>query len=590
MLRGIMRLLRKAGLEMRRKMRTRPQIGERIRVTCDKIKRHNGTDTRSENVNPDNLLDINTPRIKLPVPLNMSSLGARRKARIIQTLDDDAAGAEDNTPNGECSSSPRFSPATCPASFADLNKVANALLPEPLQAQAPVKFTRKPNKSSSLRKSINLADVDRDADGGAPISNAVAEAEDSGAPVVIRPSISRSGSTKQKKKPTSSRLSFGPESLSAEDDSAVSTPQKPLSQRAAENALKKKPISLPSRLLGGDDDRPRYSKEYLSELQSSTPNTPHNLSTLTLDDDEAQLAMALDDPSELEGATVVPLDDTSTALTSRTPAATILSAAQVREKKERRARLALQGGDGDYIALDGSDASDDDRMPSKKSKDSRLIAEDEDLGEGYDEYVEDGGLSLGRAAEKKARMRRKKEMAELIASAEGPDGDDDGDGENSDDSLDRRAEYEAAQRRKGMGVEILDAGDEDQSGMDMIPKMKPLPDFNECLQRMSDLVQGLEDEVRQKRMRIAALQKEREEIVKREEEVQEVLNQAGAKYQAVLGSRPAADVAKMAAQSPLRNASMPLPPGMAIPGLTVERGLESFGATPTARPEDEDMT
>ncbi|OIW23898.1 hypothetical protein CONLIGDRAFT_649227 [Coniochaeta ligniaria NRRL 30616] len=498
----------------------------------------------------------------------MSSLGARRKARIIQTLDDDVIGAEDN------------------------NRDANALLPEAPQLQAPVKFTRKPNKSSSLRKSINLGDVDREAEGGAPLSDAAADAEDSGMPVVIRPSISRTGSTKQKKKPTSSRLSFGPESMSADDDSALSTPAKPLSQRAAENALRKKPINLPSRLLGGDDDRPRYSKEYLSELQSSTPNTPRDLSTLTLDDDDesAQLAMVLDDPSELEGATVVPSETASTAVISRTPAATILSAAQVREKKERRARLALQGGEGEYIALDGSDASDDDRLTSKKSKDSRLIAEDEDLGEGYDEYVEDGGLSLGRAAEKKARMRRKKEMAELIASAEGPDGDEDDDGENSDDSLDQRAEYEAAQRRKGMGVEILDAGDGELGGVDMIPKMKPLPDFNECLQRMRGLVQGLEDEVRQKRMRIAALQKEREEIVKREEEVQDVLNQAGAKYQTVLGSRAGADGANMAAQSPLRNASMPLPPGMAMPGLAVERGLESFGTTPTARPEDEDMT
>lgn len=428
---------------------------------------------------------------------------------------------------------------------------------------------------------------------------------------MIRPSVSRSGSTKQKKKPGSSRLSFGPEATAPgedeDDGGAASTTaapqQKPLRQKATENALRKtkKPLSLPSRLLGGEDDRPRYSKEYLSELQSSTPNTPHDLSTLPPDDDgeEAQLAMmALDDPSELEGATVVPSglgagDSTSaTALASRTPAATILSAAQVREKKERRARFALQGGEGgDYIALDGSDVSeDDDRLPSKKSKDSRLIAEDEDLGEGYDEYVEDGGLSLGRAAEKKARARRKKEMAELIASAEGGGDDEDGEGENSDDSLDRRAEYEAAQRRKGMGVEVLEGADDEMGGADAIPKMKALPDLGECLQRMQDLVQGVEDDVRQKRARIAALQKEREEIVKREEEVQEVLNQAGTKYQAVLGSRPEADVAKLAAQSPLRTSSMPLPPGMAMPGLVVERGLESFGTTPTQRPEDEDMT
>lgn len=475
----------------------------------------------------------------------------------------------------------------CPPCFqhTDPDKVANTLLAEPSQSQAPVKFTRKPNKSSSLRKSINFADVDQDV-GGAPTSNAPAEAEDGGAPVVVRPSVSRSGSTKQKKKPASSRLSFGPEAT--EEAGAVSTPQKPLAQRATENALRMKPVSLPSRFLGGEEDRPRYSKEYLSELQSSTPNTPQDLSTLTLDDDEAQLAMDLD-PSELEGATVVPSATASFALTSRTPAATILTSAQVREKKERRARLALQGTDGDYIALSGSDASDDDRLP-KKSKDSRLIAEDEDLGEGYDEFVEDGGVALGRAAERKAKIRRKKEMAEMIASAEGPEGDDD-EGEDSDDSLDRRAEYEAAQRRKGMGVEVLEGGDEAVAG-DVIPKMKPLPDLGECLRRMNDLVQGLEDEVRLKRARIAELQRERGEIVSREGEVQEVLNQAGTKYQAVLGSKAGANVAKMAAgQSPLRTAAMQLPPGMAMPGLApVERGLESFGTTPTGRPEDDEMT
>jgi hypothetical protein len=243
----------------------------------------------------------------------------------------------------------------------------------------------------------------------------------------------------------------------------------------------------------------------------------------------------------------------------------------------------LQGTDGDYIALDGSDGSEDDRLPNKK-KDSRLMAEDEDLGEGYDEFVEDGGLSLGRAAERKARLRRKKEMADLIASAEGADSDDNGVGENSDDSLDRRAEYEAAQRRKGMGVEALNAGDEELGGLDMIPKMRPLPDLKECLQRMKDLVQGLEDDVRQKRARIASLQREREEVVRREEEVQDILNQAGAKYQAVLGSRPGA-----ATVSPLPGAGMSIPPGL-VPSVPVERGLESFGTTPTARPEDEGMT
>src|SRR4051812_48048266 len=118
----------------------------------------------------------------------MSSLGARRKARVIQTLDDDDLA--DNSQDSECfSDSPSRRVVFLPV--ADPNKVANALLPGTPQVEAPIKFTRKPNKSSSLRKSINIGDIDRDADGGAPVSDAGAGAEDSGMPVVIRPSVSR---------------------------------------------------------------------------------------------------------------------------------------------------------------------------------------------------------------------------------------------------------------------------------------------------------------------------------------------------------------------------------------------------------------
>jgi hypothetical protein len=507
----------------------------------------------------------------------------RRKARIIQTLDDDPVGIEEPKKEGKqflYTLSIPAHPLPSPLPFADLNKPANALPAEPNQTPTAIKFGRKPNKSSSLRKSINFA-ADDHADGDAPV--AAEDEGDEGAPVVIRPSISRSGSTKQKKKPTSSRLSFGPGGGEG-DDGATSTPRKSLGQKAAENnALK---IKLPSRILGGEEDRPRYSKEYLSELQSSTPNTPHDMSTLTIEDEDVQMAMDID-PSELEGATVVPAPEqaTSTTLTSRTPAATILTQAQIREKKERRARLALQGDADDYIGL-SDDEDEEDRLGSKKKKDSRLIAEDEDLGEGYDEYVEDGGLSLGRTAEKKARLQAKKEMAELIASAESPDED----GENSDDSVERRADYEAAQRKKGLGVEAL-GGDGDEIGANVIPKMRPLPDLQESLQRMKDLVQGLDDEVARKRARIAELKREKEEVVKREAEVQEILNQAGAKYQAVLGTNSGlgADAAKMVEQSPLR---VPLPPGL-VPDQPAERGLESFGTTPVAGAEyddDEDMT
>lgn len=409
--------------------------------------------------------------------------------------------------------------------------------------------------------------------------------------------MGRSGS-KQKKRAPSSRLSFGPSEGTADGDDEdssggggkLSSSRKTLGQRALENNALRKAASLqnlagnlPIRF-GGEEDRPRYSKEYLEELQSSTPNTPQDISSLQIHDEDG---MELD-ASELEGATIVqePATDVAVRQADPTPTTRILTEAEIRERKERRARLAKEA---EFIPLDGG--SDDDEgglgqgsgrttvhfpRTSKSKKESRLIAEDEDLGEGYDEFVSDGRLALGRKAERDAARRHRQEMAELIRAAEeGSDADSD------DSEAERRAAYEAAQRRAGMdGLRRHDRDMDDVDaavGPDAIPRMKPLPKLNEVLQRMREIVQGLEDEVARKRTRIESLEKEREEILAREKEVQEILNQAGAKYQAVVASGGAAagDVAKMAGQSPLR----PLPPGIAG-DVPVERGLESFGATP----------
>ena len=415
-----------------------------------------------------------------------------------------------------------------------------------------------------MRRSININDDDT----AGSTTTSIAIEEDAGEPVVIRPSLGRSGSTKLKKKSSSSRLSFGPgESLGdGGGDAEVFTPKKStLGQRAAENNAFRKSLSgiLPSRTFGGEEERPRYSKEYLDELQSSTPNTPQNLSSLRIQDDEMEL-----DPSELEGALVVP--STEIALPTAASLGHIPSEAEIREKKERRARLAVEGGAYDeddeesgYISL----------APRKKKEETRLIAEDEDLGEGYDEFVEDGGLSLGKRAEREAKKRHRQEMAELINTAEA-----DSDEEDSDSDAERKAAYEEAQTRAAMdGLHRTDGGYDDlnmSTGI-IIPKMKPLPDLGECLAKMRDLVQGMEDQVMQKRKRIDLLEKEKEEILTREKEVQDILDQAGAKYQSVMGST--VDAAKLVSQSPLR------PPGMH--DLPTERGLESFGTTPTTRPD-----
>lgn len=426
--------------------------------------------------------------------------------------------------------------------------------------------------------------------------------DDDARPAVIRPSLGRSGSTKLKKKSSSSRLSFGgdtaaPDAAAAALSSSTpsfSTPKKnpaaaSLTQRATENSAIRASASsraLPTRSFGAERERPTYSREYLEELQSSTPNAPASLGRSSIGGGGGDDAMALDD-AELEGAVFVPAADLPVSMTGAAGAGRhIPSTAEVREKKERRARLAREG---DAYRSDPDDDDEDGYISlgrKKKEDETRLIAEDEDLGEGYDEFVEDGRLELGRRGETAARRRQRAEMAELIDTAEGAAS---GEEQDSDSDAERKAAYEEAQTRAAMaglravGAAQQDDGDDGVLGVGrlVIPRMRPLPELGASLARMKELVAEMDAQVAAKRKRIDAVEKEKREILDREREVQDVLNKAGLKYQSAMGfqSETIIDPEKLAAQSPLRGATQ-LGSG--------ERGLESFG-TPTRRPEEDQM-
>ncbi|RYP70779.1 hypothetical protein DL769_004866 [Monosporascus sp. CRB-8-3] len=547
----------------------------------------------------------------------MSAFGAKRKARKITVQEDD----EDTGLRAPID-----------------------LEPEPQQEpalQATFK-TRKPFKQSSLRKTININDDEpaQDAAPPKPGDEAEDDNEDGGAPLRVRPALGgRSASTKAKKRAsTASRLSFGPSeaggNAGGDEDSLMLggesfTPKKAssssLAQEAAENSAYKRgrARNLP---LGGllplrssaDTDR-LYSKEYLSELQNSTPNTPQNLSTA---DDEMSL-----DPSELEGAMVV---DSGTGQEIAPPPppphqTEILTEAQIQEKKERRARLAKAQGNDDFISLSDDDIGDqrragdsylavlsrrsDDIRPAPRSEATRLVREDEDLGEGFEAFVEDGGLSLGAKAEREARRKQRAQMASLIEAAEGGASVED---EISDDSeAERRAAYEAAQTRKGMdGLKAAKRtlGDSTKEGVVPVPhRIAPLPDLSVLLDEFRGRVQRRKDEVARARARIAELRAERHEVARREPEVQRLLDEAGERYRALVMPGPTGSAAGGAAagngaegnggvggeagangdedgdgnaaaeraRSLLDQVRRDGPPG--TPG---ERGLESLGTTP----------
>ncbi|RDW73083.1 hypothetical protein BP6252_06990 [Coleophoma cylindrospora] len=466
-----------------------------------------------------------------------SAFGSKRKARKIQVDDDD-----EGSNGGQAAASTTSVVAESPTSST---------------------LGRKSFKKSSLRQSINFDDESQDAG----ISDA------SGGQGTNKPSIGRSSSMR-KKKASSSRLSFGPGEIisgdaaeALEDDEAF-TPKKGLGRRVIEtNAMKSRPVQrIPIR--DEDDERPTYSKDYLNELKSSTPNTPKDMRTFgsTIEDDSGF------DISEADGATVVDMDETTVA---RIPdPAYIPSEAEIREKKERRSRMAHEQ---DFISLndDGRDGRSFDQLsllPQKKKTETRLVREDEDLGEGFDEFVDDGRISLGKKQEREAKRRQRKEMADMIHQAEGSS--DDG----SDDSdADVRAAFEAAQTRAGMDGLLKPDEKAKAASVEIPPKITPLPALSECLERLQTTLSTMEQELARRRKKMAELEQEKRDIAAREVEVQELLNQAGQRNTASTGEQIAADLQSAPATS------------TGADTMVADRGLESFGNTPVARPEVVDL-
>ena len=395
-------------------------------------------------------------------------------------------------------------------------------------------------------------------------------------PTVIRPSLPSRGSSKTKKR-SSLRMSFGPGGTSmAEDDGddapAIFTPKKSnLSRQAIEkNALRKSlaaNISSEQVTLRQTDDRPSYTADALNELKTSTPSTPKELRLQS--DIDPEKSKALDLAAKF-GSDLLVRDSTSAIPTD----------AEIREKKERRARLAKEQ---DFIGLDDNDAeiededSDGERslLPYAKQKpkneETRLVRDDEDIAEGFDEFVSDGRIALGKKAEREQKRRHEAEIRELINQAEGGSGSD-----TSEDAseTERKAAYEAAQTRKGM--DGLDRGEDKIKPRRprTPPRITPLPSLGACLERLKDQLAGKQYALMVKRKRMEEIQKEKADILVREGEIQRLLKETAERYErlrdeAGLGENGGGDV----------NGQMMQVGGRDGMGGMGGRGLEDWGNT-----------
>ncbi|KAA8574741.1 hypothetical protein EYC84_003991 [Monilinia fructicola] len=366
---------------------------------------------------------------------------------------------------------------------------------------------RKPLKKSNLRRSIAFEDLTHEGD-DAPKNDAASDDSD---------------------------IISGSDAEELEEESFTPV-KKPLARKVTEGNVKKTNARLPLPMRARDEDedgdsgmgRPTYSKDYLKELKSSQATAMKELAEVEVGGGEEPFL----DASELEGAMIVDSQgngDTVAGLGAST-SSTIPTDAEIREKKERRARMAREK---DFISLN-DDEPDGGRttslLPRPAKAESRLVREDEEIMEGFEEFVDDGRVALGQKQEREERRRRKKEMADLIQQAEGSTDD------ASDDSdAERRAAYEAAQTRAGMdGLHKHDddaaaARDEHQ----VPPRITPVPVLSECLERLQRTLSTMEVELSKRKRKLEDAQRERADILKREQEVQVLLTQAGQRYAAL---------------------------------------------------------
>lgn len=367
-------------------------------------------------------------------------------------------------------------------------------------------------------------------------------------PVVKRPVKSK---TKQKSK---LNLSFGPGETSMADegdeDSEVVMPKRHgLGRKAMERSAFQRgltPSGTSERLsarVGQDLDRPSYSSEYLKELRDSTPSTPKT-STDDEKDRTIDVAAKFGEVMKVSGQSAIP------------------SESEIREKKARRARLALEqtAQEDDFIALDDHDVDDDwdavARGEKETPQDTRLVRDDEDFAEGFDEYVEDGKISLGRKAEREQKRKDREAMRELIDGAEGLSDEEDSD-------IEEKAAYEATQTKAAIG-QRSDGLDRPRTP----PKMTSLPKMASSLERLRTSLAAMETSKTQMISRLDELRKEKEEIAVREVEIQSLIKEAGNNYERLkreAGIEPTADAETNASAGALEHS----------------RGLESIGAPMT---------
>jgi hypothetical protein len=354
---------------------------------------------------------------------------------------------------------------------------------------------------------------------------------------LLEPAVKRPQALSRGKKKSAARISFaGSDADSSSQDGGPVAAKKPgLSRIAIERSA--------ARHAGLDSERPSYSKDDLRDLQQSTPSTPKDS-----EDDDPDKALSI-------AAKFGPL-----AKLGNTGGFAIPTDAEIREKKERRARLAKEQ---EYISLHGTNSDDErtDLMLRTKEKypETRLVADDEDVAEGFDEFVEDPRIALGKKSERELGRQRRAEMAARIDEAEGAGSA--GPSDEDDSEAERNAAYEAKQARAG--TYARDPRERAEAMRPRTPpRVAPIPEAGGVLEQLRGALEGMRGALEAKRGRLAELAAEKADVAEREAWVQEQLRETGERYEKLRGELGLGAAAAN---------------GAGLNGQAVERGLDTLG-------------
>ncbi|KAJ3838020.1 nineteen complex-related protein 2-domain-containing protein [Lentinula raphanica] len=319
---------------------------------------------------------------------------------------------------------------------------------------------------------------------------------------------------RSKKSQPKSKLSFGAEEDDEGSGGEVFKLKKSKLSRNSTLAHQstKFPDNLDQATITTSHNGPVYDAAYLNELKKSTPSS-RAPPPVSADPHSEDVTMSLDvstDAGDVTMVDVVEVTGDSDTL--------IHTESTIKQAKERRERLRKSGVslNEDYISLSVTRKLDD----QGPHPESRLVREEDELGEGDDEYAEytsaQERIALGKKSRKAEASKRREAMQELITEA----------AEEDEES----AEWEHEQLRRG-GHLKSDSTTPNAKAKQIyvpapIPPAAPIPTLSSALARLAQELAQLTTSHASNTASLNTLAQEREQVDAREKELRTIVEKA----------------------------------------------------------------